>query len=312
MAEKVRLFDLSNQQPVIQLIAAVSIVILAGTLLFYLFLFTGSLIFGTDVSEMLSITSEGVVLREESILKYLQASQQIALFVIPAIIIAALLRREKESFLKTDRLPDSIPIIMVILLALLIIPVASYTGILNSKMDLPEWLSGVEIWMRAKENIASDLTGMLIKSTGIGDLMINILIMAAIPSIAEEMIFRGVLQQILCRMFKSGHIGIWITAILFSAVHLQFFGFVPRLILGLGFGYLFFWSGNLWLPIIAHFINNAIPVVIAHFIEWKDLSEKASGLVEKQILLPLIPAISVVGIFYYFWSVQKKNFVKNA
>lgn len=311
MTDKVRLFDLNNQPPVIQLIAAVSIVILAGTLLLYLFVFAGSMIFGTDMSEMLSITSEGVGFREESILKYLQFSQQIALFVIPAIVIAMLLRRGKESFMKIDKFPESIPVLMVIMLALLIIPVASYTGMLNSKMGFPDWLSGVEEWMRTKEDIASDLTGLLIKSTGIGGLMINILIMAAIPSIAEEMIFRGVLQQILSRIFRSGHAGIWITAILFSAVHLQFFGFLPRLILGLGFGYLFFWGGNLWLPIIAHFINNTVPIVMSHFIEWKGLSDKASGLVEKQILLPLVPALLVVGIFYYFWSEYKKNLAEN-
>ena len=223
MADKARLIDLNDQPPVIQLIVSVLIVILAGTLLFYLFVFAGSLIFGTDISKMLSFTSEGFGFREESVLKYLQVSQQIALFIIPAIIIAELLRRGKESFLKTDRFPKSIPVIMVILLALLIIPVASYTGMLNSKMDFPDWLSGVEVWMRTKEDIASDLTGLLIKSTDIGDLMINILIIAAIPSIAEEMIFRGVLQEILCRIFRSGPAGIWITAILFSAVHLQFF-----------------------------------------------------------------------------------------
>jgi membrane protease YdiL (CAAX protease family) len=311
MADKARLFDLNDQPPVIQLIAAVSMVIFAGTLLFYLFVFAGSLIFGTDMSEMLSITSEGAGFGGESILKYLQVSQQIALFVIPAIVIAVLLRRGKESFLKIEKFPESIPVLMVILLALLIIPVASYTGVLNSKMDFPGWLSGVEEWMKKKEDIASDLTGLIIKSVGIGDLIINILIMAAIPSIAEEMIFRGVLQQILCRIFRSGHAGIWITAILFSAVHLQFFGFLPRLLLGLGFGYLFFWSGNLWLPIIAHFINNAVPVVMVHFIEWKDLSDKASGLVEKQILLPLVPALLSFGIFYYFWSEYKKNLVEN-
>jgi len=311
MADKARLFDLNDQQPVIQLIAVVSIVIIAGTLLFYLFIFAGSVIFGTDMSEMLSLPALDGSLKKEQILKYIQVSQQIALFVIPAIAIAMLLRQDKESFLKTNKFPGSIPVLMVILLALLIIPVASYTGMLNSRMNLPEWLSGVEKWMRTKEDIASDLTGLLLKSSGLGELMLNILILALIPSIAEEMIFRGVLQQILCRIFRSGPAGIWITAIFFSAIHLQFFGFFPRLILGLGFGYLFFWSGNLWLPVIAHFINNAVPVVMSYFIGWKDLSDKASDLVEKQTLLPLVPALLGAGIFYYFWSEYKKNLMEN-
>jgi hypothetical protein len=166
--------------------------------------------------------------------------------------------------------------------------------------------------MRTKENTASDLTGLLIKSRGIGDLMINISILAVIPSVAEELIFRGILQQILCRIFKSGHIAICITAIFFSAVHLQFYGFLPRLILGLSFGYLFFWSGNLWIAVVAHFINNAIPVMMSHFIKWNDLSDKASDMVEKKVLIPLVPALLSIGILYYFWSEYRNKLVESA
>jgi hypothetical protein len=273
--------------------------------------FAGSLVLGKDMSEILSI-QPGANSDEGFILKYLQVSQQVALFIIPAIVIAMLLRQGNKSFLKTDRFPGSIPLFMVIMLAILILPVTIYTGMLNSRMTLPGWLSGVENWMRTKENTASDLTGLLIKSRGIGDLMINISILAVIPSVAEELIFRGILQQILCRIFKSGHIAICITAIFFSAVHLQFYGFLPRLILGLSFGYLFFWSGNLWIAVVAHFINNAIPVMMSHFIKWNDLSDKASDMVEKKVLIPLVPALLSIGILYYFWSEYRNKLVESA
>lgn len=280
-------------------------------MLFYLFVFAGSLVLGKDMSEILSI-QPGANSDEGFILKYLQVSQQVALFIIPAIVIAMLLRQGNKSFLKTDRFPGSIPLFMVIMLAILILPVTIYTGMLNSRMTLPGWLSGVENWMRTKENTASDLTGLLIKSRGIGDLMINISILAVIPSVAEELIFRGILQQILCRIFKSGHIAICITAIFFSAVHLQFYGFLPRLILGLSFGYLFFWSGNLWIAVVAHFINNAIPVMMSYFIRWNDLSDKASDMVEKKVLIPLVPALLSIGILYYFWSEYRNKLVESA
>ena len=307
MDDKAPLFDLKDQPPVIQLFASVLVVILAGTLLFHLFVFSGSLIFGTDMSEMLSIPSANASLKEVSILKFIQVSQQITLFFIPAFVISILLRKRKESFLRIKKLPGTIPVFMVIILALLIIPVTSYIGILNSKMDLPGWLSGVEEWIRTKEDNATAMMGLLIKSPGIGVLIINIFILAVIPSIAEEMLFRGVLQQILCRIFRSGHAGIWIAAIIFSTIHFQFFGFLPRLMLGLTFGYLYFWSGNLWLPVIAHFINNAIPVVISYFVDWEELGAKASGLAGKQILLPLVPALLSVVFYYYFWHEYKKN-----
>jgi membrane protease YdiL (CAAX protease family) len=312
MNEKTRLFDLHNQPPVIQLFASVLTVILTGMLFFYLLILAGSLIFSTDISGMLSLPAADHGLREESILKYIQVSQQIGLFLIPALIIARLLRRERESFMRTDKIPRSVPVLMVILLALLIIPITGFTGMLNSKMNLPDWLSGIEEWIRTKEETASELTELLIRSSGIGNLLLNIFILALLPSIAEEMIFRGVLQQLFSRLLKSDHIGIWITAIIFSAIHIQFFGFLPRLILGLGFGYLFFWSGNLWLSVIAHFINNCIPVLMSHFTGWSEFTEKASGLAESQILLLITDALLCFGIFFYFWSeYRKKLFEKN-
>jgi membrane protease YdiL (CAAX protease family) len=310
MDDKAHLFDLNDQTPFIQLFTFVLIVIIAGTLIFYLFVFAGSLIFGVDMSVMLSIPSSETGPKGESILKYIQASQQIAMFIIPAIVTALLLRKGKESFMKINKIPASASVLMVILLALFILPVTSFTGMLNSKMNLPVWLSRVEEWMRTKENTASGLTGLLMKSSGIEGLMINILILAIIPAVAEEMIFRGILQQILCKIFRSGHIGIWITAILFSAVHLQFFGFLPRLLLGLSFGYLFFWSGNLWLPVIAHFLNNAIPVVMSYFLGWNELGTKVSEFTGEQILLPSVSAIIIIMIFYHFWAEYKRNMLR--
>ena len=310
MNDRTRLFDLNDQPPVIQLFTAVFMVIIAGTLFFYLLVFAGSVFFHTDISKMVAINSVSGS-KEISVLKYIQASQQIAMFIMPAIVIAILLRRRNESFLRMNKIPGSMPVLMVITLALLILPVTSYTGMLNSKMNLPDWLSGVKDWMRTKEDSASDLTGLLIKSSGLGDLLTNIFILAIIPAIAEEMIFRGILQQILCRIFRSGHAAIWITAIFFSAIHLQFFGFLPRLLLGLCFGCIFFWTGNLWIPILAHFVNNVVPVLMSHFLRWSELNDKASDLAEKQVLVPLIPALLSVGILYYFWSERRNNLSGN-
>jgi membrane protease YdiL (CAAX protease family) len=298
MADKARLLDLDNQPPVIQLFAAVVTVMTGGTLLFYLFLFSGSLVFGASMSEMLAAPGVNAGSREESILKYLQVAQQISMFIIPAIILSVSLRRGNESFLGISKLPDSIPIVLVVLLAFLLIPVTSFTGILNSRLVLPEWMAGFEDWMQTKEDLASGLTGLLIKSSGMGELFINIVIVAVIPSIAEEMMFRGILQQIFIKLFRSGHFGIWVTAILFSAIHLQFFGFLPRLILGLSFGYLYFWSRNLWIPVIAHLINNAVPVIISYFIGWKELNEKTSDISGSQIMLPLFGAVLSIVVLY--------------
>ena len=302
-------YKLDDQKPGIQLITSLLIITLWGTLFFYFFAFIGSLIFKTSISEMLVVPSSNADSWKTSVLKYVQVSQQIALFIIPGIIISLLLSTKGESFYKIKRSPEAFNLIMVIMLALMIIPVTMYTGMLNSRMNFPDWLSGLEKWMRTKEDVASGLTVLLVKSSDIPELLLSILILAVVPAIAEEMIFRGVLQQLLCKIFRSDNWGIWITAILFSAVHLQFFGFLPRLILGLCFGYLFFWSGNLWLPVLAHFVNNFVPVVMAYFPGWSDLNEKTESFTNKQLTLPLIALFLSAIILYYFRSEYRKNLV---
>ena len=155
-------------------------------------------------------------------------------------------------------------------------------------MHLPGWLSGVEQWMIDKEDQADNLIDTLVSSNTFGTMMINLFIIALIPAIGEELIFRGVFQKIFVKLFKSGHLAIWVTAFIFSAIHFQFFGFIPRFILGLVFGYLFFWSGTLWLPVISHFINNAFPVILTYMQGGHKISVPVDTSLWKQaIYLPL-------------------------
>ena len=123
---------------------------------------------------------------------------------------------------------------------------------------------------------------------------------AILPAIGEEFLFRGVLQKLFCRLFKSDHLAIWLTAFIFSFFHFQFFGFVPRLILGLIFGYLFYWSGTLWLPVVAHFINNAVPTIQA-YIEGYDAFSSApdSSLLQQVIWLPIPLLVSILILSYF-------------
>jgi membrane protease YdiL (CAAX protease family) len=135
---------------------------------------------------------------------------------------------------------------------------------------------------------------------------INLIMIAVLPALGEEFIFRGVFQKIFCRLFGSGHIAIWITAFIFSFVHLQFFGFLPRFILGLLFGYLFYWSRTLWLPVIAHFVNNAVPTFIAYFQGWESYSKDSDIALWKQIIGIPVPIIACTLILLYFRNKSRK------
>jgi membrane protease YdiL (CAAX protease family) len=129
-------------------------------------------------------------------------------------------------------------------------------------LKLPEALSGIEEWMRKTEDSAELITNLFLNVNGVGALLINIFMIAVIPAVGEEFLFRGVLQKQFKLWFGNIHVAIFVAAFLFSAMHMQFFGFIPRLVLGLILGYLYYFSKNLWIPIIVHFFNNAIAVII--------------------------------------------------
>ena len=107
-------------------------------------------------------------------------------------------------------------------------------------------------------------------------------------------------QKILARLFRSGHLAIWVTAFIFSAIHFQFFGFIPRFILGLVFGYLFFWSGTLWLPVISHFINNAFPVILTYMQGGQKISVPVETPLWKQAIYLPLPVVIILVILFYF------------
>ncbi|MGD0583673.1 MAG: CPBP family intramembrane glutamic endopeptidase [Bacteroidales bacterium] len=308
MAEIARFFRFDSQPPLIQLVISFCIVVIAGTMLFWLFIVLGAVVFNISPAKMIQLPSSYPDPSGRIILKYIQVSQQAGLFLIPSLLAAYLIRRDNESFLRLRSTPAALHILLVVLLAVLFIPLINFTGVLNSRMVLPEFLSGIQHWMKTKEDTASHLTELLITSSGVLTLGINIFILAIVPAFSEELLFRGLFQQILSRLFRSSHAGIWTTAIIFSTIHFQFFGFVPRLILGLLFGYLFYWSGNLWYSITAHFVNNVIPVAVTYFSGWRPVvGQTGSG---KEILtFPFASVIISVLILYYFWREFKRRSV---
>lgn len=216
-----------------------------------------------NIQLIFSGTPEG---KEINVLKFIQLFNSVGLFILPPFIYLMYQKEKPFDFLNLKKKIDFRTIIFLILIYFLSIPLMEYLINFNNKLVLPDSLRSIEEWMQAAENRATELTTAFLQMNGIGDLIINILIIAIIPAIGEELLFRGVLQKQLGKWTKNGHLAVWIAAFLFSAIHLQFYGFLPRLILGALFGYFYLWSNNLWIPIIAHFINNATAVFISYYL----------------------------------------------
>ena len=150
---------------------------------------------------------------------------------------------------------------MTALSIFLLSPTISLLGLLNQQMELPSFLAPVEAWMREQEASAEAITQMLLAGDGVITLLFNLLVIALMAGITEEFFFRAALQRVIGGWMRSPHLIIWCAAILFSAFHLQFFGFLPRMLLGAYFGYLLYWTRNIWIPVFAHFTNNAVAVI---------------------------------------------------
>jgi membrane protease YdiL (CAAX protease family) len=138
---------------------------------------------------------------------------------------------------------------------------AAWVTFLNENIVFPEALAGIEQAFQEMEEQLRKVTLYLIQFETLPQFFVALLVIAAIPGFGEELLFRGVLQNKFYAIFKNKHVAVWISAIIFGIIHLQFYGVITRTLLGALFGYLFVYSGNLFYPMLSHFLNNALTLI---------------------------------------------------
>ncbi len=186
----------------------------------------------------------------------------------------------------------------VLLLFLVSMPLMEKIIAWNEALTLPQSMKAIEEWMRMQENEMTALTDKMIQATSVPELLLNILVMAIVPAICEELLFRGVLQNWLAQLISNKHVVIWLTAIIFSAIHIQFYGFVPRMLLGALLGYLFVWTKSIWVNIFAHFLNNALSVVSVYVCYLTHQDCKEVSFLPSWWSLSLLLTIGVIFLVY--------------
>lgn len=230
-------------------------------------------------------------------------------FIFPVVLFSYVLRAEKAAFIPLKIVPNWQSLLVAFTICLFALPLVSFTMKWNAGMQLPSFMSGVEEWMRVKENAANQTTKLLFVNNTIGNMVVNLIVVAFMAGLSEEIFFRGFLQKLFIENKMNKHLAVWLTAILFSAIHIQFFGFIPRMLLGAVLGYLYLFTNNLWVPIIAHAVNNSIGVIIAYItgnIESDPLTKNG----EQDISLTLvISSVALIVIQLVFLSkVQAKKY----
>ncbi|WP_158796351.1 CPBP family intramembrane glutamic endopeptidase [Pedobacter sp. L105] len=199
-------------------------------------------------------------------LKLSQLLTTVITFIAPPILLARAEKTRLTNFYEFKR-PSASLLFLVLLIMVCSAPFVEWVGLVNQKMVLPGFLKPMESWMRGKEDEAMKMTILLLNIRNIGDFIINLIIIGLLPGIGEELLFRGAVQRSFYRMYHNPHVAIWFSAFIFSAIHLQFFGFFPRMFLGAMFGYIYLWTGSLWYAMFAHFLNNGYAVCQAWYLQ---------------------------------------------
>lgn len=177
----------------------------------------------------------------------------------------------------------------------------------NSQLSLPASLSGVEESLRSLENSAGEMTQSITTFYSWKHLLLGLIIIGIIPAIGEELVFRGLLQNIMLRITNNPHVAILISAVIFSAIHLQFFGFFPRVFLGALLGYMYYWSRNIWVSIWGHFINNGGTVIFMFLYQHGIISYDVSAEDHFPWISVIINAALFAGCLYLFWKLNRSN-----
>lgn len=195
--------------------------------------------------------------------------QDVFAFIVPAIATAMIVTRRPAELLCIPTRLSLKNVALIIAMLFVSIPLQENIIYWNYHITLPDCLEGFGRAARELEDASFRTMSLLLSNTSIGALILNLLIIGLAAGFSEELLFRGCFQRLLTTGGVNRHVAIWIVAIVFSAMHFQFYGFVPRVLLGAYFGYLLIWTGSIWAPILAHTLNNMMFVIVA----WKQVRD---------------------------------------
>jgi membrane protease YdiL (CAAX protease family) len=223
-----------------------------------------SVVFSRGTTEVLEVlrtptSSERYLIMFKSVF-----SSLLRFLIVPGLYLF-IVNKKSLDFLKSKNRMWSTPLLLSIALVVSILPIISLLIEFNSSISLPSWLSKAETYFKEVERLRQQMTSVLFLFTGVSDLIMMIVVAAIIPGVVEELFFRGVIQTQFQNTLINHHSAIFFSAFIFSAMHFQFYGFIPRMILGLILGYMFYWSKNIWYPVLAHITNNTLGVLGIYF-----------------------------------------------
>lgn len=263
----------TGQHPAVFFIS--KILILGGMMLVFTFVSMGAgmalskYIFGLDFFSEPELLNDYANPATVNALKLIQACYAIGGFLLPALLFPRSFEQNGITFSRANITP--VPVMWLLSLAIFIssVPLINQLVVWNEGFTFPPSLAHLEARFKAAELAAKQLTDAFLKTDATTGLLINLFVVAILPAVCEEFLFRGALMRFLLQCFYQKHLAIWFSAILFSLFHAQFYGFIPRMILGVLLGYMVWYSGSIWPGVLVHFINNAL-ATLSSFYHWDE------------------------------------------
>ena len=234
-----------------------------------------------------------------------QALTTIGAFLVPALLFAYCQNRQWFDYNAATRRPNQTMVNMVLILSVTLLPVVGVLSAFNQSI-MPQEGSVAE-FMRDMEEAANHILELVTSQRSSWDLISNILVFAVLAGICEEFFFQGSLQPLLMNWTKNPHVGILLTALIFSALHFQFYGFIPRFLLGVYLGYLFYWSRSLWLPILAHVLHNALSIMVDYTLQGRGIDTDNMQYTDVHGSLPTAAACALISAMaiVYIWRIYR-------
>lgn len=241
-------------------------------------------------------------------LMILQAISHVTTFLIPPLLYWTYIERRRLPDFQTRAFTSPQFWGLTLLVVLAFMPLNGLIIEWNEGLILPDALSRLEQWMRGKEDQMADVTKFLTNFDTPVQFAVAMFVIGVLPAIGEEVLFRGVLQRKLMEHWVNPHLAIWVAAAIFSAIHVQFYGFIPRMLLGALFGYLYYWSGSLWVAIFAHFVNNGFMVLMLYLHHQKMVDYNIEDNESVPWSAALVSLVATCALLYGIW---KQNGPKN-
>jgi len=241
-------------------------------------------------------------------LKLMQILQHIGTAIVPSLLFAYIVSGKAAEYLALNKSALPLSYLLAAGVLLCATPIVNWMIMVNGAMELPGFLSGMEDWMKGMEDMSATVIVRFLEMDSVETLLLNLFMIGILPALGEELMFRGVIQRIFTRWTKNVHLSVWITAIIFSAIHMQFYGFLPRMMLGVLFGYLFVWSGSLLLPVFCHLIYNGWGVMFAYFrgVEEFTKQESSIGSGSNDTLLTIASGLAIAVLLYIIYRKEKE------